>query len=68
MSRFNDIIDGLHAMRIKLVEDNRAKRRKKGASKKRIKSPKKITFDSPELEAIFNAMPEECKELIRKGK
>ena len=67
MSRFNDIIDGLHAMRIKLVEDNRAKRRK-GASKKRIKPPKKITFDSPELEAIFNAMPEECKDLIRKGK
>jgi len=68
MSRFKDIIDRLHATRIKLVEDNRARKRKKGGGGRKKKAPRKITFDSPELEEIFNSMPEECKELIRKGK
>ena len=68
MSRFTDIVRSLRAARVQLLEENRAKRshRAKGGSRK--KAPRKLTFASPELEAIFNGMPEECKALIRGDK
>ena len=67
MSRFTDVISKLRIERAELVKENRAKKARRGGSKKK-KSPRKMSFDSPELEAIFNGMPEECKDLIRKGK
>lgn len=63
MNRFSSIIDSLRLQRLEIIKK---KPRKAGVRKK--KDPPKMTFESPELERIFNAMPEDCKELIRRGK
>lgn len=64
-NRFTDIVRELRIARIKLVEENRAKkaRSKRAASKKKPRAP--LVFDSPELEEIFKNMPEACKALLR---
>jgi len=65
-NRFTDIVKNLRITRIKLVEDNRARRARKGSKKPR--APRKLSFDSPELKAVFDGMPEECQALIRNGR
>jgi hypothetical protein len=69
MNRFTEIIKNLRITRVQIVEENRAsKARGKRGSGKRKRKPRELVFDSPELEAIFKSMPEECKALIRDGK
>lgn len=68
MSRFTEIVRKLRVARIELIEENRAKKqRAKRAASSRKKKPRKLVFDSPELEEIFNRMPAECQALIRNG-
>lgn len=64
LSRFSSIIDGLREKRAKLLEESRKKRRKKGAPRKKVM--KKIEFESSMLEEIFNKMPKDMQEMLRK--
>lgn len=64
MSRFSSIIETLRVDRIELLKSSK-KRRKKGSSKPKRKE--KLSFDSPELEKIFNKMPKDMQDYI-KGK
>jgi len=65
MSRFTAIIQNLHLERITLVQNNQKKKKGSGRRKPPVK---KMTFASPELEAIFNSFPDSCKDLLRKGR
>jgi len=66
--RFDEIVESLHEKRISVLEASR-KKRSRG---KRLSSPRKkkekMTFDSPELERIFMELPEDMKEMLRRGK
>lgn len=63
-NRFTEIVRSLRIARVRLVEENRAKKaRAKRGSKPRAK--RVLVFDSPELAAIFEKMPEGCKDLLR---
>lgn len=64
ISRFSSIIDGLREKRAKLLEESKKKRRAKGAPRKKVM--RKIEFESPMLEEIFNAMPKDMQEALRK--
>lgn len=65
MSRFTSIIARLHHERLSILNESRERRAR--ASAPRAKKQAKISFDSPELEAIFNGLPDDMKELIKKG-
>lgn len=64
MNRFTSIVTNLHLVRLSMLAESRARRASRITKPKIIK---KISFDSPELEAIFNGMPEDMRELIKKG-
>ena len=66
MARFTEIIQKLRVARLEQLEKAKKKRATRKTSKK--KAPKKIKFDNPELQALFDKMPNDCKDLIRKGK
>lgn len=66
MERFEQIVSNLREERQLIVANSSHKKKRKAA--KNPKQQKKLTFDSPELEAIFNSMPDDCKDLIRYGK
>ena len=65
MSRFTNIIANLHLARSAVLQESRQRRRTGGSAKP--KAPKKLSFDSPELEAIFNALPKDMQDLVKKG-
>ena len=65
VSRFSSIIDDLREKREALLEESRKKRRAKGAPRKK-KEEKKIEFESEMLEKIFNDMPRDMQEMLRK--
>ena len=66
MPRFTEIIENLRVARLKQLEEAQKKRhRKKNKGSRKKKAPKKIAFDNPELQKIFDEMPEDCKDLIR---
>ena len=70
MSRFTEIILKLRTARQKQLEESQKRSRTSGKSKspKKKKSLKKIVFDNPELQKLFDRMPDDCQDLIRKGK
>ena len=55
--RFEEIVGRLHQLREELVL--RSRKRRTGGSRKKPRA--KLTFASPELEAIFNALPIEMR-------
>jgi len=63
-SRFSSIVDELRVKREALLEESKRKKRKKGAPRK--KAQKKIEFESPMLEEIFNKMPKDMQEMLRR--
>jgi hypothetical protein len=65
MNRFTVIIQNLRLARKALLEESRAKKTRKKSSRK--KKSVKMTFDSPELEKLFNTMPKGMQDLIKKG-
>lgn len=64
MNRFSSIIDDLRSKREKLLDDSKKRREKKGSPRK--KKIRKIEFESPMLEEIFNSMPKDMQDLLRK--
>jgi len=64
LNRFSSIIDDLREKREKLLEESKKKRRKKGTPRKRVM--RKIEFESPMLEKIFNEMPKDMQEMLRR--
>lgn len=65
MSRFSSIIEEVRSRRALLLIKKRPSMRK--GSKRKVKATK-LSFDSPELEALFNKMPKEMQDLVRKGR
>ena len=66
MPRFTEIIKNLRVARLEQLEEAQKKRtRKKSKSSKKKKARKKVAFDNPELQKIFDSMPDDCKDLIR---
>ena len=63
-SRFGPIVNRLRSERILLLSAGK-KKRAKGLSKPR--KSKKIIFDNPELERIFNSFPKDMQEMLRKA-
>jgi hypothetical protein len=59
-----NLVVSLHLKRDELKKQAKAARRKVGRKKKAVVP---MRFASPELEKIFNEMPEECRRLIMKG-
>ena len=55
MPRFTEIIQNLRIARLKALEESRKKKTRKKSTKKK-KASKKIKFDNPELQKIFNAV------------
>ncbi len=64
LSRFSSIIIDLREKRGKLLEESKKRRAKKGSPRK--KKEKKIVFESKMLEEIFNKMPKDMQEALRK--
>lgn len=64
LSRFSSIIDELREKRAKLLEES--KRKRGGGAPRKKKKERKIEFESPMLEEIFNKMPRDVQEMLRK--
>lgn len=64
MNRFSSIVENLRERREKLLEESKKRRRAKGAPRK--KREKKIEFESKMLEELFNKMPKDMQEALRK--
>lgn len=58
-----DLVTKLHKVRDALMKERRSPLRK-ARSRKVVK---KMHFNSPELEKIFNSMPIECQRLVMGG-
>jgi hypothetical protein len=56
-----DLINGLRAARLKLLDESKKKRLSRGSKAKRKLNIPKLAFASPELEKIFNSMSDEEK-------
>ena len=65
--RFTSIITNLREQRKTLLEESKKKKRRGSRSNKPTKRSKTLSFDSPELETLFNSMPRELQDLIKKG-
>ena len=63
-NRFSSIIVELREKRGKLLEESKKRRAKQGSPRK--KKEKKIVFESKMLEEIFNEMPKNMQEALRK--
>jgi len=61
MGRFTQIVNHLRGERLLLLSKGK-KRRAKASHRK----SKKITFDNPDLERIFNAFPKDVQEMLKK--
>ncbi len=68
MPRFTEIIKNLRIARLLQLQESQKKRSVKGTGTKKKKATKKLIFDNPQLQKLFDTMPEDCKDLIRKGK
>ncbi len=64
LNRFSSVVDDLRLERAKLLEESKKKRRKKGAPRRKVM--RKIEFESPMLEKIFNEMPKDMQEMLRR--
>ena len=62
MGRFTQIVNHLRGERLLLLSKGKKRRRAKAPSRK----SKKITFDNPDLERIFNAFPKDVQEMLKK--